>query len=434
MKARYAFLLLLLVNLGYVANEPESNANQKPAEYNAYTTDDPESTVVEDTNPAPVIYDPSVNYDSELTQVDNLISQKKYRTAFDLVSGLTPQNSETLAKQVEIAISYFAQSIMHTMFAFKDLDEGETLHDVRTGGGPYNVVYADFAEMIEPILEQRPNEGLLSAVLGDYYYDAQLRYGDNWLVPSIEALEKASDLYRNAIDNGVRSPDYYSRIAEYELRKGAVSDAILDLGNALQMDPNYAEAHYNLGYALFKTGEIDSAIVHAVSAASHYVDNDYQFDGWMMAGRLSIEAGHPGDAIKYFQKAKEASPDAWEPLAYQIDAYLALDDVTGTRAVAMELFSRGPSDLDLCKMIMKSYLNADKAQEFLALSEALEEEYSDPEIVGNILYHRGYVLSTLGMNEQARQVLEDARSNFEKTDAPDHEVLAKIDQLISTLE
>nr|MCR5612310.1 hypothetical protein [Treponema sp.] len=63
-----------------------------------------------------------------LAEVDACIYQKKYATAF---SKLSEQDNEyVIAKRVDVAINYFVQSMMHQMFAFKDLDEDDDLEYV----------------------------------------------------------------------------------------------------------------------------------------------------------------------------------------------------------------------------------------------------------------------------------------------------------------
>ncbi|MBO4507558.1 MAG: hypothetical protein J5747_02855, partial [Spirochaetaceae bacterium] len=78
-----------------------------------------------------------------LAKVDALIEQEQYQSAFGATNGEGCQEEYLLAKRIEIATNYFAQSIMHQMFAFKNLEEGQTLYDVRTGTGDYSLMMFD---------------------------------------------------------------------------------------------------------------------------------------------------------------------------------------------------------------------------------------------------------------------------------------------------
>ena len=63
-----------------------------------------------------------------IEQADQLIEERKYETAFGLLS--SDANEYIIAKRTEIATNYFAQSLMHQVFAFKDLEESETLYRI----------------------------------------------------------------------------------------------------------------------------------------------------------------------------------------------------------------------------------------------------------------------------------------------------------------
>jgi tetratricopeptide (TPR) repeat protein len=46
----------------------------------------------------------------------------------------------------------------------------------------------------------------------------------------------------------------------WPLSKGQVDDAVAQYQKALGINPNYAEAHYNLAVALIQNGQLDEAI------------------------------------------------------------------------------------------------------------------------------------------------------------------------------
>jgi tetratricopeptide (TPR) repeat protein len=43
-------------------------------------------------------------------------------------------------------------------------------------------------------------------------------------------------------------------------QKGQVDDAIAQYQKAVEINPNYVQAHYNLGLALFQKGQLDEAV------------------------------------------------------------------------------------------------------------------------------------------------------------------------------
>src|SRR5207244_11943422 len=60
-------------------------------------------------------------------------------------------------------------------------------------------------------------------------------------------------------------------------RKGRLDEAIVHLRQAIELRPDYPDAHYNLGTALFQKGDLDGAIaqwrttlsIHPYDAGAH---------------------------------------------------------------------------------------------------------------------------------------------------------------------
>ena len=88
-----------------------------------------------------------------LNQVDELINQKQYATAFGKLSD--EDNEYHIAKRIEIAINYFVQSIMHQMFCFKNLEENESLYEIcKNPQGNYNLTMYNPETVIQEFEEK----------------------------------------------------------------------------------------------------------------------------------------------------------------------------------------------------------------------------------------------------------------------------------------
>jgi tetratricopeptide (TPR) repeat protein len=75
---------------------------------------------------------------------------------------------------------------------------------------------------------------------------------------------------------------------------------------ALQINPDYAGARYNLGNALLEKGSVDEAIVHfqkAIQINPNYADAHNNF------GNALLQKGAVDEAIAHFQKALQINPD-----------------------------------------------------------------------------------------------------------------------------
>ena len=90
------------------------------------------------------------------------------------------------------------------------------------------------------------------------------------------------------------------------LPPGRIDEAIAHYQKALEIRPDYAEAHNNLGIALAGRGRIDEAIAHfqkALEIKPDYAEAHNNL-GIALAGRGRID-----EAIAHFQKALEIKPD-----------------------------------------------------------------------------------------------------------------------------
>ena len=71
-----------------------------------------------------------LNTKKVIQEVDKLIEERKYETAFGTLTTAN-ENEYILAKKIELCTNYFVQSMMHQLFAFKNLVDNEDIYDVR---------------------------------------------------------------------------------------------------------------------------------------------------------------------------------------------------------------------------------------------------------------------------------------------------------------
>ena len=129
---------------------------------------------------------------------DGFIAEQKYQSAVNAVGACN--NEYMIYKYIEVCTQYFAQSMMHTMFAFKNLSEGETLHDVRTKDGSFNLTFRDEPDkIIDDYKSAHGNSMLLELARANYYFDALMRYGNQWLKTPDEILTLVKDVYSRAV-------------------------------------------------------------------------------------------------------------------------------------------------------------------------------------------------------------------------------------------
>jgi protein O-mannosyl-transferase len=90
------------------------------------------------------------------------------------------------------------------------------------------------------------------------------------------------------------------------LQKSQADEAIAHLQKALQIRPNFAEAHYTLGNALRQKGKVDEAIVQFQEALK--IKPDYA-EAHNNLGTALRQKGRVDEAISHYQKALKIMPD-----------------------------------------------------------------------------------------------------------------------------
>ena len=90
------------------------------------------------------------------------------------------------------------------------------------------------------------------------------------------------------------------------LQKGDVDEAMVHFQQALQINPNYAEVHYNFGFALLQKGNLDEAIAHCQRALQ--IKPGYA-EAHINLGLALLQKGQVDEAMVHFQQALQIKPD-----------------------------------------------------------------------------------------------------------------------------
>lgn len=116
-----------------------------------------------------------------LADVDRLVTEKKYLSAFEALNNYPDGDSspDIALKKADLCMNYFASSIMHITFAFRDLEEGEDIQKVRGSVGKFTMRMFNVEEVFKPLIEKYPEDSRLHRTLADYYIDVYESTGDS---------------------------------------------------------------------------------------------------------------------------------------------------------------------------------------------------------------------------------------------------------------
>lgn len=365
-----------------------------------------------------------------IVRTDNLINKKLYAAAWDLVSG--EENEYILAKKTEIAIYYFAQSMMHQLFAFKDLKFDETLYDVRNSEGPFSLVVFNPADRINKYVAEHGEKAILDFALGMYYEDVLERYGDDWIIPREELEKNVLDYLKKAYDQGYYD-DYSLSVLASAIYRTEDYMTALEIYAVKEEEYEFTGTdNYHTGIALWMLDQGEEGVEYVKKSIDLYADEpEYQSDSYIVVARIYIDIGQYEEAKKYLDLCHEKFPSDYRYQQYNVQLYAAQNQTAKAVEYGLELFAMAPTNPTVCQLIMKvcNYVNKeDVAIEFF--KSAVKKYKKDNEAMANLYFHYAYEYSIMENYNQAKKMAGEARKYFEKSNSMTEE----IDDLLKEIE
>ena len=367
-----------------------------------------------------------------LAKVDALIEQEQYQSAFGATNGEDCQEEYLLAKRIEIATNYFAQSIMHQMFAFKNLEEGQTLYDVRTGTGDYSLMMFDPVAAVESFMEQNGEKPVLYYALGAYYTDVRSRYGDQWLITVDELYEKTAENFRKAYDAGVYDAFSLSELGMSYAYLGD-NDSAISIYEAKEKQYELTgDDDYNYGFCFLRKGQTEKGAYYLENSIDKYADNpQYQYDSYSLVVQVYIMT------LKDFESAgkillnfKRDFPTDYRVTLFTILFYAAQNLNDQAIESSLELFAIAPTNPSACQLIMQQGQSAGN-MEFLPgfFDQALVLYAENSGAVANLYFHYAYTLCLMQRNEEAWNMVLKAREAFTQNGTLTSDIEQSLDQI-----
>ena len=152
-------------------------------------------------------------------------------------------------------------------------------------------------------IKKHPKDGFGWKVLGAIYEK------QNQLEPALEATHKAADLMKNDPEVFYNLGNLLSDLTRS--RATAKNEAIDAYQKAIKIQPDFAQAHFNLATLLKQSGELDEALEHFYAAYQAFPDTPMVIQEYAQA---LLQAGAVDSAIACFEHWTEIAPK--DPLPY----------------------------------------------------------------------------------------------------------------------
>ncbi len=367
-----------------------------------------------------------------LSDVDRLVSEKKYLSAFSLLDQQKNGNSnpDIALKKADLALKYFVNSIYHTTFSFKDLEEDEDILGVRGESGSSVMFNFDMEEVFTPLIKNYPGDQRLYVALADYYLDVYEKYNRQWKKSDDDLLKGARSNYDSAIALGDLDSGAYFRAGKTVLYMNDLTNATKLLETSVQKSSSYAPARYDLAYAYLFQNKPAEAAPHAVAAYEMYDVMPLKAEAAMLAGQAYMEWGNTEEALKYFLLCDKIDPNKYENIRRLMGLYAKSGRGEEAKAVGERIFAMNPVNPTVARVFLDNYVGSSLQGELPGIFNGLAAKYAgNPEAAGNALYHLSLFYNHIGDGAMALKAIDEAERNFRRSLKEDHAVFKAIEQI-----
>jgi len=292
---------------------------------------------------------------------DQLVSQKKYKTAFDVLNKADPKNRNpdiVIAKE-DIVLAYFVTSIMHKMFSLMDLKSNEDIMDYRGKAGSSQLYVLPVDSVLNELIKTDHDNYKLYKALGNYYYEVFLHYNAHWTETPETLFKRIEDNYAKVIE--LQKADYMvyyelGYINEVQEKYGPAANYFL---KSIELNSHCANAYYNLAYAELYQNNRSEALKNAIKSIDLYEDKTYKADAARMTGEIYSELNDTKNELYYYELSNSIDPKNYYTLKSLLDVYVKTQSPKEKNALNT-FYSLGPENPTIYNDLSKIYFNKPK--------------------------------------------------------------------------
>jgi len=370
-----------------------------------------------------------------LKKANDLIEDKKYESAFRVLDTFDKDNvkPEIVLLKEDILLSYFVTSMMHQLFALKDLKKTEDISDYRGKEGSFDMHMFEADSILLVLIKKYPENYKLYKGLGDFYYAAQTHYSGNWLKNDSTLFELIIRNYRIAAEHGLGDHSMYFALGLSNLSLSNYKKAIPDLLKAIELKKDYVDAEYNLAYAYLFTDDRENAIKYAKISIDHYTDPELKSDAARMVAQAYLELKDDKNAIKYYELARSLSPANYENIRPLLDLYVKTGN-SKKDVIRDAFFELAPEKPTIYNDLSQIYLQYEKTSELLAFFKKQLSHYAgDKKVSGNLYFYLGRLYLDVD-KKQSKEYFLKAKDIFATVYEKDNAVFDSIQEGIQQAE
>jgi len=370
-----------------------------------------------------------------IKKANDLIAGKKYESAYNLLDKFDPnnRNPDIVLLKEDIALNYFVSSIMHQTFAFLDLKENENIMNYRGKEGQYEMKLFEIDKILDSLITIYPTNCKLYKGLGDFYYQVNLKYGNNWFSNNDELFELIETNYKKAIEGHCEDFLSYFVIGYIYIVKEKYTEGIPYFQKSIALNKDYASSYYNLAYAYLNLNNGDSVLKYAKHSLDIDTEISYKSDAARMLGQVYASFNDDENAVKNYELADKIDSGNY----YNIKLLLYLYVKTGnpkTGETTLRFFNLEPVNPTIYNDLEEIYYNNKKEDYLMSFYKEQLEVYKDNQ---NVLGNLNFFLGKMYLDSDkklAKDYFLKAKDIFINVYDKDHPVFKVIEEGITQAE
>jgi tetratricopeptide (TPR) repeat protein len=376
-----------------------------------------------------------------LGRAEALASEGKWKSAFMAVDDFDKSNADpfALAMKTSLALRGFVRSETFRSFGLVDLEEGQEIESLRDGEGDYEESPFDPPALADAQAAKGiAAPGILSRVLGDYYYEVLARFSGKWAMSDQDILAKIAALYAKAASAGSYDGTSLMKQAEslVHMNRGEDADAIYR--QAVALEPENAALRYSRAMSLVYLDRKAEAFPEIDAAIAAYGESSERINAIALGARTAAQLGDVAREESYFAIADKDYPNIpTSGILRHMVAVEAGDKAAALVAADALVASYGSNPSVVRAMISTWYAAGDSAtaRDFLQRSIA---KGGDDGVLGTLDFYLAILIAQAASSDADKAValkaLDDAKAHFLVSLGPDNEVYGVMDEVRNELQ
>ena len=389
-------------------------------------------------NPAAAFFKDAPAAEKEAVALaEDLAAKGQWLAAWKGLSTFDAENANAyvLAEKIRLAMDGYAQTALHLVFGFVDVQEGQDLESLRSTPSdtiePVEFHPGELAKAIEDKGEAIPP--VLSYMLGNYYYTVWKTYPGQWLEEDSAVLGKGAESYDRALAYDTFTAQSLDRHSEILMALNRYDGAESVLNKGLALDPENNMLILRLAEAYLASGRSADVYAEADKVIAKPGDDAQLNDAYVVAIKAGLALLDKENLEKYISGFEKSFAGQYMPGLVRHLTAVRLGDTAAADAAADAVTVAFPGDPDVIRSVLSTWLSEkDPESGFRYLGRMIEKAPGDEAMAALYFYKALLGAETALSNESIVQSLADltqAEEFFKKSYPEGHEVFGMITDL-----